>query len=393
MVIYKAIIPEKAQKKKATDEYISKQTQKKQKQKKQPKTSKHVLQEILDTEKNPRKVILPWYLKWFFLLIWIFIIYIVIECLVQLYISLDAQMLRKWWNSNGGKQYNKIFSINLLSLYSTFSLGYDIGSLFVSKEAQFKTEAEVRFINELIFTFGKLENDDNPMHQLLPKNLFEYIMTSKAELTETEKKGINEEETPLSDETGYPTTDGTWRQLLKNWGASETASDIDIDIWTGKKEDNNNFLWKNYQIPPTAPVIQGFLTNKTTTEKGFELSADAFRILVGLGTFGGTSAGYKGGWVSYVREGFLTSDVTTAAIYQSLYQTVDFPSQSDGCKWNNNLTTAGITGGSAGTAAFVNIAAFTAATVGFGPAVAAGVLITGITFGTSLLSSRQGCKN
>ena len=248
MVVYKAIIPQKPHKEKVTDKYISKQTQKEQKQKKHPKTSKHVLQEILDAEKNPRKVILPWYLKWFFLLIWIFIIYIVIECLVQLYISLDAQLLRKWWNSNGGKQYNKVFSINLLTLYSTFSLGYDIGSIFVSKEAQFKTEAEVRFINELIFTFGKLENDDNPMHQLLPKNLFEYIMTYKAELTGTEKAGMDLSEIPLSDETGYPTTDRNWRQLLKNWGASDNASEIKIDIWTGKKEDNNNFLWQLFEV-------------------------------------------------------------------------------------------------------------------------------------------------
>ena len=390
MVVYKAIIPEESHKQKVKDKYISEQTQKKRKQK---RTSKHVLQEILNAEKNPRIVILPWYLKWFFLLLWIFIIYIIIECIVQLYISLDAQLLRKWWNSNGGKQYNKIFSINLLTLYSTFSLGYDIGSVFVSKEAQFKTEAEVRFINELIFTFGKLENDDNPMHQLLPKNLFEYIMTYKAELTPNEKGGMDLSETPLSDETGYPTTDRNWRQLLRNWGASENASEIDIDMWTGKDEDNNNFLWQNYQIPPTAPVIQGFLTGKTTTEKGFELSADAFRILVGLGTFSGTAAGYQGGWISFVREGFLTSDVTTALIYQSLYQSVDFPSQSGSCNLNNNLTTAGIAGVSSGAAAFVNVAAFTAATAGFFPAVAAGALITGITFGTSLLTSRQGCKN
>ena len=97
--------------------------------------------------------------------------------------------------------------------------------------------------------------------------------------------------------------------------------------------------------------------------------------------------------MSYVREGFLTSDVTTAAIYQSLYQSVDFPSQSGSCNLNNNLTTAGIAGVSSGAAAFVNVAAFTAATAGFFPAVAAGALITGITFGTSLLTSRQGCKN
>lgn len=393
MVIYKAVIPEKSEKQKEKNKYISKQTQKKQKEKKLPRTSKRLLQDILSTEKNPRKVILPWYLKWFFLLIWMIIIYIAIDCIVQLYFSLNAQMLKSWWNSNGGKQYNKIFSINLLTLYSTFSLGYDIGSLFVSKEAQFKTEAEVRFINELIFTFGKLKGDDDPMHQMIPKNLFEYIMTSKGELNSGETSGDDIQSDEISDETGYPTTDKGWRQLLQNWGANANLSAIDTTKWSSKDDSPNNFLWHNYQIPPTAPVIQGFLTNKTTTDEGFQLSADAFRILVGLGTFAGTSAGYKGGWVSYIREGFLTSDVTTAAIYQSLYQTVDFPTQSGGCSWKNNLETAGITGGSAGAGAFINVAAFTAAASGFGPAIAAGLLMTGVSFGASLLTSRQGCKS
>jgi hypothetical protein len=356
-------------------EYVSALSVLEQKQKKEGKSSNKILEEILQTEKNPRKVILPWYVKYLFFLIWLLII-----CFVVLYYNalhgLNGSSLLNWWEQNDGASYNEVFSIQLLILYSNFSLGYDIASSLKSKELQFETRTQAQFMSQLIYSYGKLNATDK-IRQLVPKNLFETIVPVNYMVTnqETYKDLQNTDVKTAFDKNGWPigpSAKNNWMQILKNWGA--TPQGKDLGKWT---DNSDNFLKNVYMIDVNSPVIRCFLSQTTDVCEKTLVNNSAFGYLVGAEAIvqsQGGSCGNQCGWWGFIRNGFKNTDITFSDVSIALYSTQSFPipSQKKCPTWGQSVGAGAI----AGSGLFASVVGFGAkAYTGFFGAL----LSTGIT--------------
>jgi hypothetical protein len=386
-IIYKAYIPEE-----------DKQKHDNGKEKKKYKNQKQIMQKILQTQQNPRKVILPWYLKYFFLLLWCFIILFVVKYIFAVN-GMSAQLVKKWWNDNNGKSYQPVFSIDLFLLYTNFSLGYEVKSLFTSEILKFENRAQAEFMVQLIYGYGKFDDTD-PIRTLVPKNLFEsiipenYILDPFDDDGKATLRGVDSG-TMYDEKTGWPVGSkavAAWQQILKNWGAKTD----DNGKWTKNKY---NFLSNVYIFNVNAPVIRCFLKQDDDTCLYDKVNNQALGILLGIEGAGLKiiQCGNNCGWWGFLRNGFKGTDITISDVASAIYNDKVIPNPAGPCtSWGQAATSALFTGLSSGVSIFAFTAKFTGtAATAAETAAAAGSWyigpIAGIAlFGVDLLSTKYG---
>lgn len=260
---------------------------------------------------RPVKVTLPWYYNLLIIILWVLLVFCVIEFIMA---RLRYIPYTKWWKNNGGDKYKKVFNINLFAQFDSFYLGYWFLSLFQSGDAAIPTKGVARFINDLIITYAKI-NDEDPLF-LLPVNICETIIVGDRK----GKPNPPDTKNRWDPDTNWPADLYTWRSLLKSWGMNddkETAPDF--DKW---KAASDNFFWRKYTIIPTAPVLQGFMLG-TFEYDGVIWNPNALAIALGFDPLSGGSVGIRGGWWGYVLYGFQTEkDLSYETIIDSIRSSV-----------------------------------------------------------------------
>jgi hypothetical protein len=325
---------------------------------------------------KPIPVTLPWYLKYFFLLIWAFIA-TVLFMMLNAYIQFSAQ--RKWWNKNGGKKYNKVFSINLLGQYVSFSLGYYIMSLFYSNDAKINTSGEKQFLIQMIARFGRLEPTDPDTYFMYPVHICESIVVGEL----TDHYDISDGQW---DENGWPNNESTWIKLLNKWGVptEHDSSKIDNNKWT---TDPNNFLWQKYNLPLQTSFILSFMWGTAVSESKLPFYSQAFRSAVGLNKITYQNIDYSGGWWGFLKYGFGTEkDLSYGEIIRCLYEQEYVPAPPTDCDKGSIWGTSIAGGVSAG----IPLAAFLYASNPF-LAFGSALVVAAISIGTSVANGYQKC--
>lgn len=384
---YKAYIPKKKKSQKEENskeiKYINEETEPKK-----YKNQKQILQKLLQVEKTPRKVVLPWYIKYFFILIWCFIVLFVVKYIFAIY-GMSSKTVKKWWNSNNGKYYKDIFSIDLFLLYTNFSLGYKVKSLFTSETIKFENRAQAEFMTQLIYGYGKLDDTDQ-IRTLVPKNLFESIIPENYILDHTDDDGIDtlggvDDNTEYDKETGWPTGSkamSAWLKILQNWGAKADSQ----GTWNKNKF---NFLSNVYTFNVDAPVIRCFLLQDDKTCIDDKVNNQGLGILLGIQGAGMSlvQCGNNCGWWGFLRNGFKGTDITLSDIASALYNDKVIPNPAGPCpSWGEAATSATTSGATTA----VTVSAFTFSTsLAIGPLAGLGI------FAVDLLSTKYGqgkCK-
>lgn len=338
--------------------YESKQERDK-KQQEQKMTPIERLERDYNRDKGFR-VLLPWYIKYPFILLIMFILIVIVNIVLGLF-HMEIWIL--WWHKNNGNKYKRVFSMALLSEYSYFSLGYEIIKGFYSKYAQIPSKGVAEFITNLVFTYGKLSPEDD-FGFLEPFNLCETIAVG---ILADGDKPPSQDGMAYDKTTTWPSNEYTWRQLLKYWGASDSIDERpDDDKW---KNIKSNFLYTQYHIFPDSPFIWAFTSNTAegpNNEKTWYNSQ--FTQAVGINKqTSSEDLFFNGGWWGMCCFGFGTEqDLTLATIYQTLYSTV-IPIESpkstcNGANWGGAVGGAAAVGITSG----IGIGAMTGFTVASG---------------------------
>jgi hypothetical protein len=348
---------------------------------------------LYQESKKDKKIILPWYIKYLFILIWIFIFFCVGQFII---VTFSYKVMRQWWKNNDGQKYKRVFSIEVLILFNGFKLGEKFYSLFLSEQAQIQSVGAGEFMTQFYYAYNKT-NDDDPIGFLLPYHFCESIAVGTLTGGKPDNKAIGDDgktkeftnpdsfdSIPWDPDTlteyGYPTNKTAWKLLLASWGAplskddmTGEAADARLKAW----EVDSNFLFTNYNIPWDCPFVLSFMFGTfTDPNNAVQWTADAFSFALGLNPLTAGDFGYNGGWWGYVSEGLGSQkDLTLAMIYSNLYSRVDYSPPGSGDKGG---CTGSDWGGAAATAA--GSAITTSAFLG-GPSNPAG-LVTGIIAGT-----------
>lgn len=259
-----------------------------------PKLGKDEYTTNNNNNKLPKRipVSLPFYYNLLIVVIWILIVYSVLQYIMALrYFKIYID----WWNGNGGKKYNQVFSIQLFAEFDSFSLGARFKSLFVSENARIKSNGAGNFIINMIVAYAKFNETDN-IGFLNPSHFCESIVVGPPE--------------------NYPKTKQDWLEKLKTWGGVANPSDQDIELWQSSED---NFFWTKYNINVNSPFIQSFIKGKIDQK----MEPLGFLFAVGIDPSNGySSLGINGGWWGFVRNGFETeSNLTLETIYESLFAT------------------------------------------------------------------------
>lgn len=301
---------------------------------------------------------------------------------------MSAQQVRKWWDGNNGKDYKDIFSIDLFLLYTNFSLGYKVKSLFTSETKKFENRAQAEFMKQLIYGYGKLDDTDQ-IRTLVPKNLFESIIPENYILDHTDEDGEAtlknvDDKTEYDEKTGWPTgsrATSAWIQILQNWGAKVE----DDGKWT---KNSYNFLTNVYTFNVNAPVIRCFLLGDDKTCIDDKVNNQGLGILLGIQGAGLSmvQCGNNCGWWGFLRNGFKGTDITLSDIASAIYNDKVIPVSSPCPSWGE----AAASGLTSGLTTGVTVTAFTYATsLAIGPLAGLGI------FAVDLLTTKWGggkCK-
>jgi hypothetical protein len=152
------------------------------------------------------RVLLPWYVKWLFILVWVFIVIVIVNIVIGLF-HMETWLL--WWKRYNGSKYKRVFSMTLLSEYNFFSLGYEIIKEFYSEYTHIPTKGVGEFITNIIYSYGKI-NDQDPVGFLLPLQLCENIAVGT--LPDGDKvPDTSDIHYQYDSVTGWPIDEGTWR--------------------------------------------------------------------------------------------------------------------------------------------------------------------------------------
>lgn len=299
---------------------------------------------LLQEAKRPKTVKIPWYILLLIILIWLFILFCIMQFIITTYRYKD---MRQWWKKNDGKKYKRVFSIEVLTLFNGFALGEKVYSLFLSEQAKIQSVGAGVFMTQLFYSYAKI-NDDDPIGFMLPYNFCESIAVGTYPTTSkpTNPQGLPEFtgyddvtwDPDTLNEYNYPTLSNQWRLLLASWGAPQSKNDMTpdnsqkfSDLWT---KTETNFLWQKYQISWDSPFILSFMFNTYTDPNGTEWTSNAFTFAVGINVQTGSDFGFNGGWWGYVTNGLQSQkDLTLGVIYQNLYTRVDYkpPATGPGC--------------------------------------------------------------
>jgi len=361
---------------------------------------------LLEEAKRPKKLKIPWYILLLLLLIWLFILFCIVQFIITTYRFKD---MRQWWKKNDGKKYKRVFSIEVLTLFNGFALGEKVYSLFLSEQAKIQSVGAGVFMTQLFYSYAKI-NDDDPVGFMLPYNFCEsiaigtYPTTSKptnpSNLGLPEFAGYDDLDWGPDNlnEYNYPVLSNQWRLLLASWGAPQSKDAMTDDnntkfskLWT---ETETNFLWQKYGIQYNSPFILSFMFNTYTDPNGAEWTSNAFTFAVGLNLQTGSSFGFNGGWWGYVTNGLQSQkDLSLGVIYQNLYTRVDYkpPATGPGCD-GSAWTGAALSGVSSFISTGLMVAAFAtgpAATVSV--PFAAAVALGSAALSTASSANSSGC--
>lgn len=236
------------------------------------------------------KIQRPWYIK--------ILIYLSLAILIYLFFNIFTPLLNfsiyiQWWNRNGGKKYNSIFSIRQMAYYYNFLLYFYIGNLLGSGFRVFQSKSQVAFIMSMITTFGTYDSgsETDPSRFLLPRQICETIIPGSEE-----------------DATQYPNNATDWRKQLAEWGypnpddktttgnVPDILSKIDYNKWSA--EGNGNFFYHQYNLPANSPFILSFFAN-SPSDPVIKWSPSAFLIALGISPIVGGGNSPLGGWWGY----------------------------------------------------------------------------------------------
>jgi hypothetical protein len=370
---------------------------------------------LIEKLHEPKKIVWPFYIKFFFVIIMIFFFFCIIQTII---VFLRYKVMIQWWNKNGGKQYKRVFSIQLLALFNGFKLGEKFYSLFLSEQASIPSTGIGVFMTNLYYSYAKINNEDQQGF-LLPYNFCVSIAIGKSSQydkpsIDTSLSGNDQSSYDPSDvqwtlnDNYWPTNTPAWQLLLRSWGAYGSESDMGKDINERDKawQVSNNFIWTNYLINYDSPFILSFMFNTyTDPNQAVEWTSNAFTIAVGINKETQSEYGYNGGWWGYATEGLSSqTDLTLGLIYQNLYSSVHYsPPNSNSCggsDWGGaaasgaatGLTTFAFLGGSKAAAA-LGLASKAAAPetggMSIGAAALIGLIAGALTTASSAASS--GC--
>ena len=293
------------------------------------------------------------------------LIYLIFQTFIPL---LQFKVYLDWWNKNGGKQYNNVFSINQFAYYGNFQLYAIIGSLMSSGLTTIQNKSQYLFILACISVWGKYDTSDDTGF-LLPVRICSSIAVGD----------------------GYPDNTSGWKDLLDKWGVPQGITDIDqllqkIDY--DKWKDDKNFLYHNYGIPPNSPFILSFQSGSAEGASQEVWYPDAFKIAVGINPMSGTQDAVYGGWWGFINTGLSTEKATLSDIYRYLYAQEDaqlpYNPKPKCSAWGDATSILG------------QMATFTmagAAAGPYGPAagLVLGAVVGGITIGTK--RARKSCQS
>jgi len=304
--------------------------------------------EVQENKKNQNintvKVLLPWYIKYFFIGIWIIILSIIFMMLNS-YILFNTYI--HWWKLYDGKKYNKVFSMNLLAQYLNFSLGYDIISLFSSELVKIPSNGCAKFLLEYISAFALLSSsDDSSIYFMMPSHICETIAVgildhtligNGAQYEPSKDKGFDWEiDGYVDNNNGWPISSLSWRKLLNYWGIpANPEQTYNYSKWTA--DGNQNFLYHKYKLPGNSLFIKSFMYGNASDENGETLYESTFLSAVGLNDITGQDVGYYGGWWGMLKYGFKEEfNLSYANIIRILYEKTEFPSNISNQKCNAN---------------------------------------------------------
>lgn len=392
--------------------YIAKKEEPSKEKKTDPKKTQYVASskkssDQTSSSKIPQvRVILPWYVRFLFMGIWTFIVIVI----VMMWNALNLfRTFRDWWNKNGGKKYNKVFSINLLAQYQNFSLGYFLWSLFTPVPAKIQSNGIAQFLINTISAYALLgPDDDKDTYFMMPSQMCENIAVGTLDHGPL-GSGKGKDPAPDVDwdwaetdgqvNNGWPVSVVSWQKLLHLWGVplnkDESVTDDSQKKW--QQDGNQNFLWHNYKLPLQTPFILAFMWNlaEDPDQSGTKWYEQAFLSAVGLNNTTSQEVGYYGGWWGMVKYGFGTEkDLSYAEINRILYSRQEYipPASQNSC----NAAGRGIGYSSAvasGIMAAAGILAFLPSG-GTSTALLAGAGVSGLlTAGTSALQTAQKCKD
>ena len=273
---------------------------------------------LYDRLNKPVAIRLPLYVSLLFIGIWLFI---VICVLFYFNAFINYGDFRKWWNKNNGKQYKRVFSIDLWIQYQAFSLGYQFLALFYSEETHFQTSGEVEFLTQMMSTYAPLVpsvQTDKSLYFLMPFHICESIVVGT--LDNSKYQGISGfENVQWSDTTGWPVNTTGWNFLLQQWGVPQAQDGtIDNNKWTNSSD---NFLWNNYKLPAQTSFILSFMWNTKSDLYNNAWYPYAFPTAVGLNAITGQNIDYSGGWWGFCKYGFGTEKPSYQTIISVLYAT------------------------------------------------------------------------
>ena len=333
---------------------------------------------LYQESKKDKKIILPWYIKYLFILIWIFIIFCVMQFII---VTFQYKTMRQWWKKYDGAKYKRVFSIEVLTLFNGFRLGEKFYSLFLSEQAQIQSVGAGEFMTQFYYAYNKA-NDEDPYGFLLPYHFCESIAVGTYTGGKPDNKSAIDANGNLKDFTdqdtydkipwdedsltkyGYPTNETAWKLLLASWGAPTNKNDMDAKAADARDKAwgvDENFLNNNYQISWNSPFILSFMFDTYTDPNNtVQWTSKAFSFAVGLNVLTASDFAYNGGWWGYVSEGLGSQkDLTLGMIYQNLYSRVDYtPPNSDSNKcggqdWTGFVLNGGVAAGT--TMAFLGL--------------------------------------
>lgn len=322
------------------------------------------------------KIQRPWYTKIIIFLLLAILIYLFFNIFTPL---LDFSIYIQWWNRNGGKKYNKIFSITQMAYYYNFLLYYYIGNLLGSGFRVFQSKSQVAFIMSMITTFGTFDpgSETDPSRFLLPRQICETIIPGSDE-----------------DANQYPDNIPDWKDQLTKWGYPDIKdvggnvpsilSKLDSNKWSA--EGNGNFFYHQYNMPITSPFIVSFFAG-TPSDPIIKWSPDAFPIALGISPIVGGSSTPLGGWWGYAVYALQSEKDTTFSNMVEYLYTLETgqlqPSKPQKC---DKSSIGPIAGGVVTTAA-----TFAMAGSAGGPPGAIAGAIFGAIFGGFTSAGKQNC--
>lgn len=197
----------------------------------------------------------------------------------------------EWWRKNDPKGIYKCFSLTDIAYYNSNVLIYRIVNALQSGPSQFKHDWWIYLITGFIQGSPKGVVEGG---YVTPKSLCKSLVPDTPPQTNLPvPSGQNQFE--------WPTDRDGWISVLKGWGEITFSDDGEQKYTVGNpdgwKNNPDNFL-NTWGIPPTSPMVIGFITNWTMYQNSKTYN-EALYPLLGLGVLGSGS----GGWWGFLQHG------------------------------------------------------------------------------------------